>query len=178
MSKIILPNDPEAAELVTIKMWKTSKGQYFHGNNEDLARWNGSTHDTCKCGKVFEKGIYTICPACILAGVKNRYEAFEKVEWYEKYPVTEFDGDKWFYSLDEVEDYCEENECEISSLMLVHSKPIELPTIDIDDFLSNVLPDEGEPPQDLIDAAELFNEAISNSGTLSYTPTFKAVKRT
>ena len=177
MSDIILQNDPLSAELITVKMWKTSKGQYFHEGNEALARWSGSTHDTCGCGNIFKKRGHTICPICVLKNKKCQYDKFEKVEWDEKMPVTEFDGDHWFYSWDQIEDYCEEIGCEVSDLMLVLSEPIELPTIDIDDFLSDVLPEDGEPPEDLIQATKLFNDAILRSGTLSYTPTSKAVKR-
>ena len=174
--KIILPEDPEAAELVTIRMWKTSTGQYFHERDKDIAIWNGSTHDTCKCGEIYEKIVHTICPKCVFENLKKRYNELEKVEWDEKYPVVEFGGDRWFYSLEEIEDYCVENNTTISTLMLIHSEPTELPTIDIDDFLSDVMSDDGEPPQDLIDAADLFNESIESAGTLSYGPTNKAVK--
>lgn len=85
------------------------------------------------------------------------------LEWNGKTPVCIFGTDEFFFDDGEVEDYCEENEIEISDLELVICVPEYAREIDADMF-SDQLPDNVDLPDEIEDAIRNFNQALKNYG--------------
>src|SRR6185295_16106581 len=124
-NKIIMQESDEAATFRTdISGWVSSTGRFF-GNGKDgerMARYEGSTHHLCDCGKAAEKA-YISCSECRRKNSNDRYNALPFVEWDGKTPLTEWDGDKYFFNEEDIYQYCENNEINSSELMLVICKP-------------------------------------------------------
>lgn len=174
---VILPDDPRAARLVTnLSGWVDRHGQFF-GDDEDLARYAGSTHSACKeCGEVTSKG-WLQCTKCRLR---------KDIAKYETYPKQEYTGDI-VYSDARDEFYLDEDElldalvdgatCE--SLRIVACEPQYAHYIDAEDFFHDSLPEDGEVPDELEKIVTAANEAIKAYGKpLSWVPANIAITYT
>lgn len=163
--KIIMYGSEQAARLVEVKGWVSSNGLFF-GADEHNARWNGSTHDFCECGQVKEKQ-YVRCESCISIRQRERYDALEYKEWDGITPLCTFDTQEFFYTEDDIDDYCADNECLASDLMLVIATPNYLKTIDPYDYYDDVRPDDAEDfiPNNIIEMFNVLNKAIEECDT-------------
>ena len=99
-------------------------------------------------------------------------------------PYKEWDGKAALYSnflneyiFEDVEEYLEEKkdngglDANITSndLMLVVCDPIKLSQID-EDYWMDDLPEEGELPEEAVEALTMFNEILGGIGTVSWEP--------
>ncbi|AJW28962.1 prophage PSSB64-02 [Chania multitudinisentens RB-25] len=166
--KIILRDSDEAASIKTVTGWVSSTGQFF-GDNEDLARFAGATHTKCKNNPnhpIYD--IHSYCEACHAEKRQAVFAAMERREWDGDEPLVIFDTDTYFFDIDSLTDYCEENDVNATDLQLVICKPNHPRQIDgIDHFIDD-LPEDGELPGDLEAAFDLLNEVIRESGPLSW----------
>jgi len=93
--------------------WTGPDGKYY-GKGEDgerQARYANSTHKKCECGNIMSRG-WSVCDTCRNKRVQERYESLEAVEWDGKsYMCVD---DNFFTSMEEVFEYCEDNEITIS----------------------------------------------------------------
>jgi len=158
MSKIILNTSDEAAKHVeNISGWVTRDGQFF-GDNESLARYAGSTHTECtECGTVRAKQSW--CVPCANKKSIEKFAALERKEWDGESPLCMNDGDEYFFNMDAVNDYVEENECSIESLNLVICKPVAFPFLEEEYFLES-LHEGAELPKEIDDLVNKINKAI------------------
>lgn len=154
-TKIIPYDSPEAAEQVTVTLWKASNGCLCY--TESAARFTGCTHRPCeKCGELTEKS-YTICLAC--------REIADAARWKER-PRKPWDGKQMVYS-DLTDEYYESpgdaldaNEpYTLEELRLVLCEP-EFASINEDHF-TTITPDDHDLPKEVLSAIEAFNKAVA-----------------
>ncbi len=173
--EVILFESKEAAREVslTIEGKEVAKGWLSRDNiffqNEDTARYSGCTHKTCECGGIMTKG-YTKCESCQFLKRKEKFNAMESKP-YDGSPVTDYDGDTYFFSEEEIDDYCEEHEVKKQDLMLVFCTENHLWQID-SSIWEDILPSDsdGELPKDVEDKMKELNEVIRKQAALSYSP--------
>jgi len=106
-NKIILSSDDYAASLQTLTLWVSRHGRVY--NNEQTARYDGCTHRKCDCGNLVEKH-WLKCDECRAKTGVEKYRAMPFKEWDGKTPLCLFDTDTYFFSSDDIDYYCEENE--------------------------------------------------------------------
>lgn len=174
--KIILFDSDEAAEYRTnISGWVSRHGR-FCGENEDMARYDGCTHQTCSsCDETIEKVGYTICNECRKKKKIAQYNSKHFMEWDGETPLySEFFDE---YIFEDPQEYLDEQianggideglSCD--SLMLVICEPQTLGMLD-DEHWAEELPEDGELPHEVADALKVFNEALMDAGTVSWLP--------
>ena len=167
MDKIILNTDPEAARFVeNISGW-VSRGGFFYGADEKIARFEGCTHIKCqRCGSPTEKR-YILCNICREKRAAEKYAKRERIEWDEKGMLYSEVMDRFFSSWDGVKEYAETEERSLEDLRLLICEPVYLREISIDYFIDE-LPDEGELPDEVYDAMEKFNTVLRAAGPVSW----------
>ena len=163
--KIIMYDSDDAARLKTVSGWVSSSG-FFYGNDEHLARWAGCTHLKCECGNIMEKG-WTLCDECRHKKSIERYNALPFKKWDGVEYVCTWDGDKYFFGIEELEEWMFENEFEEIDLLICD--PIYYDTIDSETVASNAHED-WEPGKDLLDAIKKFNAAVKKLPAHSWMP--------
>lgn len=169
--KIIMYDSPEAATYKTdLKGWVSSTGNYF-GKDEHLARYAGCTHLTCECGNIMKRG-WTKCDECRHKVAVERFNKLPFREWDNKEPVCTWDGDRYFFSEDDLISYMEDDEDNMmSEIDLLICEPNPWQQIDYDywsdGFAEN---DDGELPKELEDKMKEINEIIKKLPPQSWSP--------
>jgi len=170
---IILYNSDEAAHFRNdISGWVSSGGR-FYGNDEDLARWAGCTHKKCSsCGNIISKQ-YSICADCKDKKEASIFNSFPKIEWDGKVPISIFQSDTYFFSEEDLDNYCWEHDCEPYDLQLVLCKPVHANEIDSDYYADSLAEDTilEEVAPELAEKIEQLNSFIrENKFILSWEP--------
>jgi len=138
--EVVLSTSDEAAKFVTgISGWVSRHGRFW-GKDENMARYDGCTHNVCECGNLIEKG-YNYCETCRKKDRDDIFQHFERIEWDGKTPICIFDDDQFFFDMDELEIWCEEHDCTPQDLQLVLCKPTYASPID-DDMYYDDLPED------------------------------------
>lgn len=171
MDKVILFDSDEAAKYQEVKGWVSSKGRFF-GKDERSARYDGCTHKTCQqCGATIQKG-YLYCDTCLDKKEEAIYKSMPVEEWDYETPLAIFRTDTFFFDSMELEDYCDENEINVSELQLVLCEPVKLMYLD-NDFFYDCLSEDQDLPDGLAKLIEEFNqkvEAWGKKNVLSWEP--------
>ena len=165
---VVLYDSQEAASIKTVTGWGFRDGRFF-GDNEDVARFSGSTHRKCKNNP--DHPIYRVnsyCEVCWKERRNEKFAAMEHAEWDEVTPIVIFDSDTYFFDIDDLRDYCEEHGVTPSQLQLVLCKPNYPSEIDGEDHFCDDLPPDGELPDELKQAFEALNAVIRKSAPLSW----------
>lgn len=161
--KVIVPDSPESASRKNVEGWVSRKGRFF-GENEGAARYDGATHKKCfieGCENLIPISSYLLsCDSCRDIIRNKIYQDYPVIDWDEKTPLCLFDDDRYFTSVEEIEEYCYEHELEIEDLKLVLCKPIEYPRIDVDSLFEGTLGCDDDPSDEVIDAIERLNKEI------------------
>ena len=161
--KIIMYDSNEAAKVETgISGWVDSHGRFF-GSDEHLARWSGCTHKLCECGELVKKD-HIRCDLCREQADIDRYEAAEREEWDEQSPLYSQAHDRFFDSMDEIYDTWEESKLCLPALRLYicdaqYMHPGEA------DHWADVMPEEGDLPEEILKAIDDLNMAIKDYGS-------------
>ena len=166
---VVLMDSAEAASIKTVTGWVSASGRFF-GDDERLARYDGATHRTCEKNQdhpIYEKNGY--CPECWKENRAAMFSAMPKKQW-EGEPLALFDSDSYFFSLDELNDYCSDNDCRISDLDLVICEPNRAIEIDPNEYYCDDLSEDGEVPDELAAAFDALNAEIAKSAPLSWSP--------
>lgn len=168
MSEKIMMDSPEAATYRTdVKGWVSSRG-VFYGEQEDLARYDGSTHRICKaCGTEHPTRAY--CDTCSDRKRQERWEALEVREWDGIAPLAIYEDDRYFFDVEDLEQHCEEFETTPDQLRLVFCQPVFGPLLD-KSFFEDCLPEDTPPPDSIYEAMEYFNAVVKAAGPLSWFP--------
>lgn len=160
--EIIFADSDKAATFSTeLNGWVDRHGIFF-GTNEYDARLSGATHVRCiGCGKPMLFGNYPKCDNCYSMERKKEYNKLKKKVWEDKsIPLTMYDGEVFFYSTEELREYCDLHKTSPDKLLLVLCEPIVFPGIcrDVwDDYYSNEL----NLPTELEVALEEFNNKVN-----------------
>jgi len=174
MDDVFLITGNDVAWKITIDMWQSSDGRLFM--DEASARYHGCTHRPCNtCGEPARK-MYTHCDLCRAESTRRRYSRLEGKAWDESNPVCTYDDDRYFFSLDEIEDYCDEFECSIDDLMLVHCAPQYAFELYPDEIYEDILSEDCDVPPNIESAFAALNRTIIESDEiLSWVPSDIAV---
>lgn len=150
-NKVVLPEDAEQLiEQVNIDVWKVSDKKYFL--TKESAIDHVITNKKCECGNLMQK-YHIKCSDC-----KNKERAKENENKYNKKPFQEWNGedmlclyndDKFFSGEDDVLDYIEENELELTDLQLCICTPNHPPLIDYHVFCEDMMPENFDDIADL-----------------------------
>lgn len=183
--KIIMYDSDEAARFVTnIEGWVSGTGMFF-GNNKDsehCARYSGSTHRTCECGKLMEKH-RTLCAECCDKKDIERHKQREVVECDGESLLYSHYFDKFFHSIEEIYEHLDEMEISHltkEELQVVACDPVYFRPVDTD-YWEDCLPTEGcdefeeVASKEVLELIGKLNEALKKCGPVSWTPGKKAV---
>lgn len=169
--ELVIPYDSdEAAQIKTVTGWVDRQGRFW-GENEDQARYCGSTHQLCKGNP--EHGLISKhyhCEVCSREREINRHMKLEVVDWNGEAFLYEITNDRYFSDPDDILDFCEENGVRPSELLLEVCTPNYAREIDGNDYFYDDLPEDGEIPNELQEAFEKLNEVIRKAPPLSYSP--------
>ena len=160
IEKVVMAESDEAATYRTgLSGWVSRDGCYW-GEDERMARWDGSTHHKCpECGGLVERGRID-CHACYEKRRSEAYDAMPKQEWDGKAPLVLFDTETYFWDEDGVRDYCDDEGLKPEDLKLVMCVPIYAALLDVDHWGDDLPGDDGEPPDWLVDAVDKLNATI------------------
>jgi hypothetical protein len=179
----------DAAELRTnLSGWCCKACGRYWGGDENAARYCCGHKDMpCKgdgCTNRAEPH-RTHCKTCCEAIETERWNKLPRVEWDGETPVVEWRNDKFFFGADELRDYLDEREGDdldepiainaatIDALRLVVCEERSPRDFDMNDFLSDDIPEDFE-----IDAAkidEVVNGWIEANVSVLWEPTNQAV---
>jgi hypothetical protein len=165
--KIVMFDSDEAASRQSVMGW-VSRGGFFHGDcggSEAAARYAGCTHKSCPdCGAVIRKDEMA-CGPCKERRRRKRYEGLEKREWDGVTPIAIYLSDAYFWEEQELVDHCYDEQVDPAEMLLVLCEPIPARKLDAAEWLEGCMPD------DVLEAAQAFNEAVEAAMPLSWRPT-------
>lgn len=167
--QVVLASSPEAASIQTITGWVSRGGRYW-GNDERMARYEGATHTSCACGQTISKH-YVYCDACKEKLEIDKFNAMERKPWDGTAMLYADASDQYFGSVDEAEEYAEEQDISLADLRLIICEPNYATQIDPIDHFCDDLPEDGDLPAELHAAFDNLNKAIKACSTpLSWSP--------
>jgi hypothetical protein len=164
--KIIMRESDEAASIKTVTGWVSSNG-HFWGDNESMARYNGSTHQLCECGEVVER-CRIKCPSCEKKDRDAEFDALETKVW-DGEPLVTDDDDHYFFTIEALLDYCYDINTQPQDLRLRICQPQYGREIG-GDYFCDELAEDGEVPESIQEAMNALNVAIKDAGPLSWYP--------
>lgn len=139
------------------------------------------THRNCeKCGVEFKKPYDYVkkCNACIALSVRERWENLPLVAYDGKKPLFIYDSDnQYFFDLDDLYQYCEDEEIDVSELMLVTCVGTSFSEIDIETITSDgeTVHEDWEPSNEFLAKIDEFNEWLTNQNTNTWFPSDERV---
>ena len=164
---IIMMDSPEAAQIKTVTGWVSREGRFF-GDDERAARFNGGTHHLCECGEIMERH-YTKCQICRNKKMVEKYESFPFEEWDQKVPVAIWGTDDYFWNVDDVEYYLEDNGLQPEDLQLVICYPNHPDELNAEQWYEYLPEDsDGQLPKEMEKKIAEFNEFLKTMGPLSW----------
>lgn len=165
--KIIMYDSPEAAEPLTMEGWisKGTDGRFFYKSEHD-ARWRGCTHMRCDCGGIMKKA-WTKCDTCRAKSERERFLKLPYKEWDGVEYVYSPMADKYFWSIDDLNDYMYDEE--IDEINLLICDPVLYDKIDCETVAGDAHED-WEPEKELEQKINEFNAFLSTLKPHSWTP--------
>lgn len=164
--KIIMYDSEEAASQKTLTGWVSANGRYW-GKDEHMARYDGCTHKKCECGNATEKS-WIRCEECRHKSDVERFNKLPFKEWDESENVCTWDGDKYFFHVDDVIEYMEEND--LKEIDLLICEPIEYSLIDFEQITGSEVHEDWEPEVELEKAVNKLNKVIKELKPHSWQP--------
>lgn len=168
--KIIMFDSDEAATYKTnIEGW-VSKGRFW-GKDERMARYYGSTHNTCECGGIVKKN-WTKCDKCREKSSEEKYLSYRFKTWDGETPFYCTNNDKYFFDHDSYTDFMEEEELSHEDFRIVLCKPNSLHNIELD-YWEDVMPEddwESYLPDGFEEKLKELNEIINKSKPITWCP--------
>jgi len=131
--KLILNTDKDIVEAVMVLRWRTDKDNRVF-DTEEYARNYVATHKKCDtedCEAIVKIG-WRRCDNCTHYSYREMYNKLTYKEWDGESLLSLFDNDVFFSDIDEIHDYCEENDVNPSDLMLIICEPIALRNVELD----------------------------------------------
>lgn len=180
--KVKFFDDKDLVEYRTnLEGWTGPDGLYYGKGEEGekRARYANSTHKKCECGNVFEKNSY--CRPCSEKKSIERFLKLEEVEWDGISMMCIRDGSRFFSDMQEVVEYCEENEVDITNLELMHcEKCLKISEVNINELNEEYCTEDGngvsEFHPEIAEKVEELNELIKNTEPKIWFQTNKRIK--
>lgn len=120
--KVVMYESPEAASIQTVTGWVDRSGRFW-GQDEHMARYCGSTHRQCANNPAHPiHATNGWCKECWAESRAAKFKAMPKREW-DGEPITDYDGDRYFFDEDDLRDYLVEHEIDLADLKLVFCSP-------------------------------------------------------
>lgn len=163
----IMYDSPEAASIQTVTGWVSRTG-HFWGNDEHMARYDGSTHRVCKENP--DHGVHATnnyCEKCHDERIEAKWAAMPRRE-YDGSPVVVFDSDTYFFDEDSLIDWLRDNDIKPADARLVFCKPNYPRQIDPYDHFTDDLPEDGEVSATLAEAFDALNKVIAAEPPMSW----------
>lgn len=176
-------DDPNLVEYRTnLEGWTGADNLYYGKGDvgEQRARYANATHKKCKCGNAIEKTRYK-CESCYLKSTYENFLKLPEIDWDGKSMIATYDDDKFFSSIDDAEEYCESNECDIEDLQLVAcEKRITISEVNIDDLNEEYCTENGDGVShyhpDIAEKVDELNKAIRNAKPCLWFTVSKRIK--
>lgn len=169
---IIFADSPEAAQYKTgLSGWVSRDGRFF-GENEELARYAGSTHRKCECGEVFTRNSY--CRTCSDAKEREQFLKMPVVEWDGSAMLYDQNTDKYFSEIEDILEHYENDEIDINGAMIIVCEPNYAREIE-SDYWCDELPGDlsfeecGGVDAETVELLNKLNAKLKNT-ILSYSP--------
>lgn len=167
--EMILIDSDESAKRGTVEGWISRHGR-FYGDCESAARYDGCTHVYCEyCNSPIPKRGLTICKDCEEKRDIEKYNAMPRKAWDRETPIYSEEHDEYFFSEDALNDFVEDNECSIESMLLIICEPNRFRKLD-DSFFDDDLLYGEELPEDLGRAIDNLNAVIETLPPVSWSP--------
>ncbi len=169
--KMVLDTSDEAASIKTVTGWVSRTGRFW-GDDERMARYDGSTHKQCECGRIAEKS-YIRCEACRSKADIEKFKARPVKVWDSEAFLYSDAHDKYFQDLesliDYLSDYDEDDKYTLEDLRLIICEPNMAREVE-SDFWCDDLPEDGDLPSEMAEALRVFNEVVRRAPPLSWSP--------
>ncbi|MDH1335848.1 hypothetical protein N5D77_18155 [Comamonas thiooxydans] len=169
--KIIMAESDDAASIQTVTGWVSSDGKFW-GKDERMARYAGSTHR--KCDKNPEHQPIAngdFCRECRKECLEQRWKDMPKEAYTpEVFPLHLYDTDRYFFDAQDLIYWLEENSINPEDARLTKCKPSYPSRIDPNEHFVDILPEDGEVPEDVREAFEKLNEVLKQSEPFSWFP--------
>lgn len=164
----------KAAKRVTVKGWACRRCGRFFGNDERAARYCCHTDAPCEsCGG--RKSRHEVkCSSCWAKELDARYVGLAQraTDW--KSPLVGYEGDTYFFDLDELLEHAAQHGMKPSEMHLVHARPNSGRTFSLNEFLCDDLPEDGEVSgPDAASVEKAVNDYINSLGVLSWWHDYK-----
>lgn len=136
---------------------------------EKTVRKELSTHKTCECGNVYEKNSY--CDPCATKRSNESYYKKKYKVWDGATPLCNWRDDKYFFDIESIEEYLEENELEPSDLQLMICEENNISNID-ESYWEDIMPENWDSMADgnkeFVEKLKEFNEFINKQPPFSW----------
>ncbi|WP_343320256.1 hypothetical protein [Sphingobacterium multivorum] len=165
----------DSDEIVTyrtdIKGWVGKDGRYYGDGEaaEHMARWSNCTHTKCSCGNIIISRSYSDCQSCRETKWALKYDSYPIVKWDGETPLAIFNDDVYFFSLDDILSYCEDNALNVEDLKLVLCQESNFREIDLE-YFADETHEDWEPSKNLKERIKEFNEFIRSESTNTWFP--------
>jgi len=138
----------EAAEHKTgIEGWVCKTCRRFWGDNEHMAKWCCAGDLKCEtkdCAARVKKHSYMYCDQCLSKRDVARWLKLEEVAWDGKSPLVLDDDDKYFFNVEDLDEYLEEHKLSVEDVRLVIAVPDSPPWFEMSEFLSDYLSEDSD----------------------------------
>lgn len=136
------------------------------------------THEDCEdCGIEFEKQ-YTydrFCRSCAYKIRKEKYLKLDLVEWNGEDALNIYNDDTYFSDLEEIMEYCDENEIELKDLQLVTTYKTTFSPIDWETIEQDQTHEDWQPSDEFKTKVNEFNKWLTSQSTNTWMPTNKRI---
>ena len=182
-TEIKLFDDTNLVEYRTDLEGWTGPNKLYYGKGEEgerKARLANCTHKKCECGNIFLKTSY--CTKCSERRSKESFLKLEAVEWDGESMMCLRYDDRFFYDMEDVLEYCEDEDIEISDLeLMLCEKEVKISEINIDELNEGYCSGDGEQGvtyhhPDIAKKVEELNELIRNAKPVLWFQTNKRIK--
>ena len=191
IKKIVFKEDKEAAEFVDILDKESgevitsgwfSRCKHFFGQDEALARFDGSTHKRCateKCGVTLSREwAHTVCDPCLKKIKLAEYAQYPKLPWTGESHIYSIRDEEYFRNSEELSEYLYEVNTEVlfktcvteEDLLLVHCYPEDYRILNAEYWEDCIVEEQQELPEEILILIDELNEEIRALNPLCWTP--------
>lgn len=136
---------------------------------EHTVRRELSTHKTCECGNIYKKNSY--CEPCASKRFQEGYQNKPYKYWDLETPLCLYSDDKYFFDIDDIETYLEDNNLQPEDIDLMICEGNFLSNIE-EDYWEDIMPENWDSMSDgnkeFAEKLKEFNEFISKQPAFSW----------